>query len=651
MYAQEEELRVLIDDGKINSRIGEVDRAITSSVHSVIEADRFNNSFVSLPEVLEQEVGVQMRSTGGEGSLSTVVLRGASNEQVIIYLDGIPLNNASGGPVDLSLIPVSSIERIEIYRGSTPLGLGSPSIGGAVNIITRQSDESLSDEDSGQLSASVASFHTYKLSGSSSLSRDKDNFLLSASYLQSENDFSFLNDNGTQFNLADDYVERRNNDGVEHLSFLANWKHKINDQYNTEVKLDIFDRAKEIPSVTNSADVQTMLDTQQYDFLGQLNAHDVWSKNLNLNLKLFATRKDEVFDDSLAQIGFYNQRIESVTKKTGAQLYAEKNKQQAQWKLLSTLSRESYDTENSQALVESGENVRDLIEMSVENVSYFDQRRFIASLVLRYQVINDELSSVTDSLGTETAASDKTYNLFNPQLGLKYRFNQGTYLTANIGKYNRAPSFFELFGGEGLLLGNTDLKQEASLNTDIGVTYTWYEPYSWLHDAEAYVGLYHNRIEDLIVRIYNGQGVGVPMNISDAIIQGFESTIKLSPAKNHMINVNLSLIDSVNKSDVGSFNGKLLPGYYQQSLSLHYAYTLNQWLFSAEADIKRNMYYDRSNLLAGDDVDLLNLAVRRHFQHSNIDFRIDNILDENIQYFRGRPTPGISFSLTYNHNF
>jgi len=126
--------------------------------------------------------------------------------------------------------------------------------------------------------------------------------------------------------------------------------------------------------------------------------------------------------------------------------------------LLSTLSREIYDSENSQELVESGENVRDLIELSVENVSYFDQRRFIANLVLRYQTINDEVSSVTDSLGTVTAASDKTYNLFNPQLGLKYRFNQGAYLTANIGKYNRAPSFFELFGGDGLLLGNTDLE-------------------------------------------------------------------------------------------------------------------------------------------------------------------------------------------------
>ncbi|MDH5711097.1 MAG: TonB-dependent receptor [Gammaproteobacteria bacterium] len=649
--AQDEELHVLIDDGQIKSRIGEVDSSTTSSANSVIEADRLRNNFVSLPDVLEQEVGVQMRSSGGEGSLSTAVLRGASSEQVIIYLDGVPLNNASGGSVDLSLIPVNVIERIEIYRGSTPLALGNPSIGGAVNIITRQSARLSADENTGQISASVASFHTYKLSGSSSISYDRDDVLLSACYLKSKNDFSFVNDNGTHYNQADDRVENRNNDGVEHISMLANWKYKISEQYDTELRLVIFDRQKEIPSATNNADVQTHLDTRQYDFLAQINVHDAWSKDSNLNLKLFATGKNEEFDDSLAQVGFFSQYSESVTKKLGVQFYAEKNRLQQQWRFITAISGETYDSESSLALVEIGLNTRDQIELSVENVSYFDQQRFILNIVARYQVVNDQLSSVTDSSGAVTPAFDESYRLLNPQIGAKYLFNSRTYLTANVGRYNRIPSFYELFGGDGLLLGNADLKQESSLNMDVGFTYAWYEPYSWLHDAEVYAGIYHNKIENLIVRIYNGQGIGVPQNISDAVIQGFESTIKLQPAANHSINANISLIDSVNKTDVGSFNGKVLPSYYQQSLSLHYTYALTVWSFTAEADVKRNMYYDRSNLLEADDVNLLNLSARRNFMHSNIDLRVDNILDENVQYFRNRPTPGLSFSLTYNHNF
>jgi len=655
--AQDEKLHVLIDEGKVGREIGGVDRGVTSSTYSVIDVERLRNSSVSLSEVLEQEVGVQTRATGGEGSLTTVVLRGASNEQVVIYLDGVPLNDASGGPVDLSFIPVSSIERIEIYRGSTPLELGSPSIGGAVNIITRKlsgrssAASSEQAESKTQLSASVASFNTYKLSATSSLSYKKNAVLLNASYLQSENNFSFVNDNGTQFNPSDDRVEKRNNDGIKRLVILSNWKHRISKKYDTEIRLDVLDRSKQIPSVTNNADVQTLLDTRQYNLLGQLNAHGVWSKNVDLNIKLFATKKDEIFDDSLAQVGFFNQRTKSVTSKTGSQFYAQINQQQTQWKLLTSVSRETYDTESTLALVESGKNTRDRIEVSAENVSYFDRQRLILNLVLRYQKLFDEVVSVSNSFGIVRPASDKTYALLNPQLGAKYRFNKRTYATANIGLYDRAPSFFEFFGGEGLLLGNPDLKQETSLNTDVGLTYTWYKAYSWLHNTELYTGVFYNKIEDLIVRIYNGQGIGVPENISDAVIQGYELTIKITPSVRHTINANISLIDSINKTDVTSFKGKFLPGYYQQSFSFRYTYSLNRWLYSAEADIKRNMYYDRSNLLKGDDVNLLNLALRRYFKNSNIDFRINNILDEKIQYFRNRPTPGLSLSLSYNHSF
>jgi outer membrane cobalamin receptor len=231
--AQDEKLHVLIDDGEVEHRIGEVDRDITSSNYSVISSDRLRESFVSLPEVLEQEVGVQIRSTGGVGSLSTINLRGSSNEQVIIYLDGVALNDASGGPVDLSMIPVDSIERIEIYRGSTPLALGSPSIGGAVNIISRRAKKQADGSGQQQVSATMGSFNTYQVSGSSSSFYEKDDILLNASYLKSKNDFRFKNKNGTEFNKADDNKEKRNNDGVKHLTLLSSWKHRISKRFDT----------------------------------------------------------------------------------------------------------------------------------------------------------------------------------------------------------------------------------------------------------------------------------------------------------------------------------------------------------------------------------------------------------------------------------
>ena len=648
-------LHVLIDEGYIEQRPGEVDRSASSAAYTVIEAARFRDTFVSLDEVLEQEVGVQTRSTGGEGSLSTVVLRGAAAEQVIIYLDGVPLNDASGGAVDLSLIPLDNIERIDIYRGSTPLELGSPSIGGAVNIITRRtaddSPAASATRSSHRLSASLASFQTYRLNASSQLSSAKDDVLLTGGYLQSENNFSYLNDNGTGLNPADDRVETRNNDAVRHLTALGNWKHRFNRRYSSELRLDLSDRYKEIPAVSNSPDVQTRLDTRIYNLLAQLNALQFGRKDVNGNIKLFATSKKEVFDDSLAQIGFINQHSTALTRKAGGQLYAEIVRPQTHWKLLSGYSRESYDIDNSLSLVQSDTNRRSQGEVSVENVSYFDEQRFITSLALRYQQIDDTVATKTDEFGNIVPGFNKNYRLLSPQLGLKYRLDRRTYASANIGQYHRAPSFLELFGGSGLLLGNADLLQETSINSDMGLTYGWFKPYHWLHNAEAYAGVFYNRVKDLIVYIYNGQGVGVPENISNAVIRGLEFTLKLLPSKRHTISANASLTDSLNESDIGSFNGKRLPGYYRQSLSLRYAYSLQRWVFSMEADIKRDMFYDRSNLLPGDDVNLLNLGLRYLHQRSTVDFRVNNLLDENIRYFRNRPTPGRNLSLTYSYLF
>ncbi len=653
MKNSDEKLWVLIEEGQIEKTIGDVDTRVTSSSYSVIEAERFRHSFVSLTDVIEQEVGVQVRSSGGVGGFSSLLLRGANSEQVTIYLDGVALNDASGGPVDLSLIALDNIERIEIYRGSTPLELGSPSIGGAVNIITRQSVGVSQIEESSRssISATVASFQTYKLSASSNIIKDKNRFLLSASYLQSENDFSFSNDNGTPANTLDDRGDKRQNDGVKHLTGLLNWKAKVSEAIDTSVRLNISDRKKELPNVINSSASNSFVDTQTYNVLGQLNAKQLGFDNLNLNLKVFASQKDEVFDDTLAQLSFFNQRVESITKKLGSQIYVEIIKPLQHWKFLGGVGKETYNTENSLLAVQSDKNIRNKIEASVESVSYFYSEQLILNFVVRYQSLSDEIATVINEFGEVEPGFERRHRFVNPQLGIKYRFNNRTFLTANVGQYSRAPSFVELFGGGGLFLGDSDLKSEESINIDLGYTYTWFKPYHWSHDAEIYVGIFYNQIDDLIVRTFNGQGVGVPGNISDAVIQGLEITLKLKPAKRHAISANLNLIDSFQNSEETAFDDKKIQGYYEKAFLLHYVYTINKWLFSLEADIKRDMFYDRSNLRIGDDVNLYNAGIRYLFKSSNIDFRINNIRDENIRYFRNRVTPGLSASLTFNATF
>ena len=52
---------------------------------------------------------------------TTITLRGSNPDQVRIYVDGVPLNIAAGGGVDISTLPIGDVERVEVYRGSSPL--------------------------------------------------------------------------------------------------------------------------------------------------------------------------------------------------------------------------------------------------------------------------------------------------------------------------------------------------------------------------------------------------------------------------------------------------------------------------------------------------------------------------------------------------
>jgi iron complex outermembrane receptor protein len=79
---------------------------------------------------------VAVADTGGIGRLATVSIRGSSAEQVKVLLDGVPLNPAAGGGVDLSSIPPQFISRIEVVRGTEGVHHGTGALGGVVNVVT-----------------------------------------------------------------------------------------------------------------------------------------------------------------------------------------------------------------------------------------------------------------------------------------------------------------------------------------------------------------------------------------------------------------------------------------------------------------------------------------------------------------------------------
>lgn len=99
----------------------------------------------SLAEVLRHIAGADVRERGATGVQADLSLNGCTADQTLVFLNGVNITDPQTGHYSMN-IPVDpqDIERIEVYS-ATPQGLGA--YAGVVNIITRQSRDTLPETD------------------------------------------------------------------------------------------------------------------------------------------------------------------------------------------------------------------------------------------------------------------------------------------------------------------------------------------------------------------------------------------------------------------------------------------------------------------------------------------------------------------------
>ena len=90
-----------------------------------------------LLELLSREEGIEIARSGGQGAQSSIFMRGTNSNQVLVLVDGTPINTVELGAANLGGFPTDAIERIEIVRGNLSSLYGSEAIGGVVQITTR----------------------------------------------------------------------------------------------------------------------------------------------------------------------------------------------------------------------------------------------------------------------------------------------------------------------------------------------------------------------------------------------------------------------------------------------------------------------------------------------------------------------------------
>lgn len=108
---------------------------------TIIRPDDYKGEQKTLPELLKDVPGVHVRYVSGKGQYTTVTVRGSTAAQVGVFVDGVLSNLGGDAAVDISTIPVSNVERIEVYRGYIPARFGGTYMGGVINIVTKKPDK------------------------------------------------------------------------------------------------------------------------------------------------------------------------------------------------------------------------------------------------------------------------------------------------------------------------------------------------------------------------------------------------------------------------------------------------------------------------------------------------------------------------------
>jgi len=92
---------------------------------------------LDLPDLLRTFTSFNVAQTGPRGSQTSVFVRGANSNQVLVLIDGAPLIRGDFGSAPWELVPLAQIDHVEVVRGNLSSLYGAQAVGGVVQIFTR----------------------------------------------------------------------------------------------------------------------------------------------------------------------------------------------------------------------------------------------------------------------------------------------------------------------------------------------------------------------------------------------------------------------------------------------------------------------------------------------------------------------------------
>jgi outer membrane cobalamin receptor len=539
-------------------RITEAEAHAPTSFTTVIDAAQHAEQVETVADALADSVGVTVRRFGGLGAFSTVSIRGSSANQVQVYLDGIPLSRARNETVNLADLPLDSLDHLEVYRGTAPVGFGTGAIGGVVNLVTKPPSVTPTTE----ASASYGSFTTRKLVVAHSEQVHGVDLLAYVTYLGSEGNFSFVGQNPNAGTSTTQLVpQTRVNNAFDSVDALLKAGYSIAPGLRADLTSETFFKDQGVPGIDENQSLTASLSGLRA--LNYLRLTSSARANVDLAATIYGVYERQTFVDPKGLIGTGQQDRVDQTSVVGGNCtgsYYPTAHQALGW--FAETSHEAFVPSND---VPATPNEPDESRLHAtlalqDQAGFFDDRALLVPTV-RYEHVRDSMADALSVPGQPTVpAQTRDHDLFSPSLGAQIRLWPWLAVRGNIGRVERAPNFTELFGNSGSLVGNPRLRPETALNRDVGLVATASD-LAWLEQLRVEYAYFNNDINDLIVFVFNHRSFASPIN-ADARVRGHELSLQATVLHHVRVDTNFTHQNAEDRNAInhGNFLGNQLPG-------------------------------------------------------------------------------------------
>ncbi len=607
-----------------------------SKIKNYTSKDISKGNFHSVAEVLEQTPGVEIQSQGGVGSSKKISIRGSQTNQVLVLLDGVPLNNQFGGSADLSSVPINIVERIEVYEGGSSSVFGSGAIGGAINIITKKTFK-----NKYKVNIVGGSFGYLNVEPNISGNYKNFSYYLSYNHIDSKGNYKYKHQNtsgneveATRINadINSKNIFARINFKFHNLLFSCNAQ-RLNSDRGLPGKtkaLTAYARSK-----NNSANFGTSFKATFNKLVWNLNYSYMQSTTENSNLypeealpayKRYSRYHYEYKTDvSVINLTFYYQPSKWLDITGG---YSGK------WL--------NYNDKNFNPTIKSAINVASDISHG-----FFLHQEYKIHLPQPFNAMAISPSIRYDEMRMSSGKLNRFESKWSPSISAYVSIGkeEKLFLKSSISNSFRVPTFSDLFYQDVRIEGKPDLLPEKSLNKEIGVGFK----ISSLGKLKGEVTLYNYSIEDMIVWKLGSFEVFRPFN-NDADITGQEYSLSYQLPNNCLeFLISYTNLQPLDKNNNKTTHNKIIPYRPQHSvkagINISYKnfngkikYRFVGKRFITVANTVELPYY---NVI---DITLLQKTMIWKL-NTEIKISINNITNEFYQIISGYPIPGREFRI------